>query len=163
MKPFIARQWTKEEQREMAQASTDAFLLLKKQLKDKPMMMAQTAKSLYQTVNEEFGFTEIVNITKNRMVDRMKEMNRILEIVKGMAQCNINLILFRNDPEVWMQYYMSVYLKKVMVVACREEDRPFVEIMKTEPLVTEILYTDKFDDEFFKKLVKRVEDAGAKI
>jgi hypothetical protein len=150
--------WTDIEKREMS-ATADMIYEILKELQD-PMKQAFVAKLVYNETTDIAAIAKIKTIDKKgKVVDLKDKINRIRSIVEGMDKSNINLVLFRDVPEVWMQYYMGKFLDRPTLLLCREEDIETLKYYKVEDdyLVIEDFYNidgDKMKrkiDEVFKK------------
>jgi hypothetical protein len=52
----------------------------------------------------------------------MQEETWVRKIVEGMKKSGLNIVLFRDCPEVWMQFYMGLFLKKETAVIIERGD-----------------------------------------
>lgn len=86
-----------------------------------------------------------------------KESIHILNILGGLDKSEYNFVLFKDTPELLMQYYMGLYLKKPTIVVVRKEDEKKARKMLIDPLVKEIIITKDFSQATVAKVAKQLE------
>ena len=147
----MIKEWTREEKERMITASTEIMDILGK-LKS-PMMMANVTNILNENVREMYGVEQVLNISKEKKIIDHKEAKNILNIFYGMTASNINIVLFRDEPIVWMQYYLGIHLGKRTYIIIREDDATENTIIR---LQGQIIKVKEFDSEEIDKIVKQI-------
>jgi len=168
MVDIIAQKFTKEDKREMSQAADDISDLLTKRFgkgrKSVPMK-SQVMELLRRGYMDEVSMQRIIDLDKTGH-DRAKDYDQLIQIrkiVEGMAESNVNLMIFRDCDELWMQFYMAKSLKLPTYVISEEKNRKIVQ-MKIAPYVKKIVYVPEIDnvnlDKAMNKLRPMLEKEG---
>lgn len=149
----IIKKWTKEEKDNMMKISGEVFDILKR-LKD-PMMMANVTYILNESIRDMYGFDKVFTANKEKKIISHEEIKNVLNIAYGMVSSDINVVLFRDNPEVWMQYYMGMHLGKKTYIIIREEDAKENTIIR---LQGKIIKVREFTNDELDKAVKQIND-----
>jgi hypothetical protein len=120
--PVYIRKWTEEEKTRMQIVGDKVMDLMKKELKNDFAMIAQIMAFIKQAYDDEVGLERIRLMDKNHKLDTMQEETWVRKIVEGMKKSGLNIVLFRDCPEVWMQFYMGLFLKKETAVIIERGD-----------------------------------------
>lgn len=80
---------------------------------------------------------------------------KIISTVQGLMSSNTNVVIFKDEAWVWLQYYMSIFLERQMVIVVRLEDKKFIKRLEN-PLVKAILKVSKFDDATTVEVAKKI-------
>ena len=155
----IAKQWSKEDKFLMLKA-TDKIHNILKELDD-PLKSAFVTELINNAVQDDAGIAKIAMINnKGRLITDLKDKtNRIRAITEGMHQSNVNLVLFRDDDEVWMQYYMGKFLGRPTLIICKDEDR---EILKHYKVKDKLFIVENYNNIDADKLGKMLQEIALK-
>jgi len=142
----------------MAKAATDFYDLMKKKYKLDPILRAQTVHILNTTLQDEMAIHKIFNADKNMkiIVDPAK-LKHVRKTVEGMNMSDVNVVLFRNDPSVWMKLYMGLFLQKDTIIICEGKDYSHVSKYKKHPNVIKVIKVESFSDS--KNMTTLIKDA----
>jgi len=160
MVDIIAQKFTKEDKREMSQAATDIIDLLTKRFgkgREGVPMKSQVMELLRRGYMDEISMQRIIDLDKSGN-DRTKDYDdliRIRQIVEGMADSHLNLMIFRDCDELWMQFHMSKILKLPTYVISEEKNRRVVQ-ERIAAYVKKIVYIPKIDNANLDKAMKEL-------
>ena len=147
----MMKEWTKEEKERMIMVSKEIMDVLEK-LKS-PIMMANVTNILNENVKEMYGLEQVLIASKEKKIIDHKDAKNILNIFYGMATSDINLVIFRDEPIVWMQYYLGIHLGKRTYIIIREDDATENTIIR---LQGKIIKVKEFNSEEIDKIVKQI-------
>jgi hypothetical protein len=150
-----ARKWMNEEKEKMAKTAAKVFELMKQDFKNDFAMMAQTMAFVQKGFNDEIGLERIRILDKNLKPDTINEEMRVRQIVEAMKECQLNLVLFRDCPEVWMQFYMGLYLKKPTAVIIERGDTKSIDLLTHYGVHLGIV--DDFSEAELKRIMKQIQ------
>lgn len=152
----IAKQWTAGEKHRMVKAVDKIHTLLKEL--NNPLMSAFVTQLVNTAVQEEAGIAKIGTINKKgkKIVDLTDKTNRIRAITEAMNKSTVNLVLFRDDEEVWMQYYMGKFLGKPTIIICQDEDREILKHYNVEDTLYPVEDYGNIDAKELGKSIQKV-------
>jgi len=150
----FARQWTNEEKERMAVVAAKVYDLMKKDFKNDLMMMAQTITFIKSGFDAEVGLEKIRILNKDLKPDTINEEMRVRQIIEAMKECHLNLVLFRDCPEVWMQFYMGLYLKKPTGVIIERGDTKNIDLLTHYGVHLGLV--DNFSEAECKRILKQL-------
>ena len=151
----VARRYSNEEKREMAVAATDIIQLLKDKFPKEPLLQASVLEFAHRAMQDEVGIEKII-IANKEGKDIFNRLVRTRQIVEGMQSSDMNLVLFRDEPEVWMQYYMSMFLKKSTYVIAEQKHKDLLWSRGVH-LTSKVFMVPQFNEKYFDKVMKEME------
>lgn len=108
----IARPFTDEEKESMMKVVDN----IHDELMKLPSIMqrAFVTQLVNTAVQEDNGIAKIMTLDtkKGKIVDCGDIVNRTRSILEHMKEATINLIIYSNEHEVWMQYHMGKFFDK---------------------------------------------------
>lgn len=138
MKGFVVEKWSDKDKKLMVGVSNEIYGLLNRKIKDK-FMIAHCVDIFNKCYKEQIGLYKIYNATKEgKLIKEYSE--RVLSIIDGMSGSDCNLLLFRNCPEVLMQYYIGLYFEKPTFVICEECDKENFDRLLKSNFVKQVEY-----------------------
>jgi hypothetical protein len=156
---MIIKKWTEEEKKLMADVAGEVYTMVKIRFKGNVMMASQTMNFILQGFNDEVGVEKIMILNKDGKVDTIQEEQRARQIIEAMKQSECNIVLFRDCPEVWMQYYMGIYLKKPTYVIVKRSDIPVTKDRFGEyALQRGITFVNDFSESELKKAMEEIQE-----
>jgi len=87
---------------------------------------------------------------------------RLEMLLKAMHVSDLNIILFRNDPEVLFQLYLGFYLGKPTFIICLDELVEEVRLHTKHSLVKGVLIVKKYDKEGLRDVMKKISEMAKK-
>lgn len=87
------------------------------------------------------------------MEEKTKWINRILI---QMNLSKINLVIFKDDPQLWLQYYFGLYFNKPTIVMIKNVDNEKFGSLFQNPLVKEMIVLEDFTEDVLKEVADRV-------
>ncbi len=150
----LATQWTNEDKKLMADVSGEICILMKKRFNKDKLMAANCLDILHNSFYEQIGFEKVVRLNKEGKLIK-KDVTRVLGIIHGMQESDFNLILFRNCPEVWMQYYMGIFFERTTYIIALEKDRPALKKIRSY-LVKHVEYVTNFNPKIIEAAVANI-------
>ena len=150
----LATQWTKKDKKLMADVAGEIYTLMKKRFGKNILMMANCLDILQNSYHEEAGLEKVLRLNKEGKIIK-KQITRVLGIIQGMQESDFNLILFRNCPEVWMQYYMAMFFDMDTYIIALENDRPALKRMRSH-LVKHVEYVINFNPKIIEAAVANI-------
>ena len=148
--------WTDEEKDLMAKVSFEVIDLLKKRLKDR-LMVAHCMNIMNSVFKEDVGIQKIMYATKDGEIKK-NLVERVLKIIHGMQVSDVNLILFRDCPEVWMQYYMGLYFNRPTFIISLGKHKKIVDKLLNDELVVQVEYIDSFNEVSIRDVMLKLKD-----
>lgn len=153
-KKVVVGAWTDVEKKLMVDVSFEVIDLMKKRLKD-TLMIAHCLSIISSSFNERCSIERIICADKNGKILK-NYVKRVLGIIEGMQKSDVNLILFRDCSEVWMQYYMGLYFERpTFVIALRVHEKIIKRLM-TSSLVKRVEYVATFDEGSISSALKNM-------
>lgn len=150
----LATQWTKEDKKTMADVAGEIYTLMKKRFGKNILMMANCLDVLQNSYHEEAGLEKVLRLNKEGKIIK-KHITRVLGIIRGIQESNYNLVLFRNCPEVWMQYYMGIFFERTTYIIALEKDRPALKRIRSH-LVKHVEYIINFNPKIIEAAVTNI-------
>ena len=120
---IVVRKLSDEDRRKMAEVATQVIDLVKERLDNDKLLMIQTIGLLHNGFMEENAVHAIKTVNKDGKDAKFDKLQFIHKMLTGMSQCSTNIILFRDCPEVWMQYHASIFLKIPVYIIALEKHR----------------------------------------
>lgn len=77
--------------------------------------------------------------------------------IQGLTRSRFNVVMFTDKPEVWMQYYMGLYLENETIVVIKKEDKKRFHKRFKDKLVREIIDVTDFSQNTVDRVAKRIE------
>jgi hypothetical protein len=160
--PSIIRKWTKPEKELMAKVATEIHELMNTKLgKDIPMH-SQVINVVRQTYFDEISMEKIYDLDKkgkNRSEEEDKLL-RVRQIIEGLQQSDMNLMLFADEDEIWMQFHMAMFLEKPTYIICEEADKTSLICMAQEGgLIKKIVYIKEHSKEEMERAMNEIKEA----
>ena len=150
----LAKQWTEEDKRLMADVAGEIHILMKKRFNKDTLMMANCIDILQNSFQDEVGFEKVLRLSKEGKLIK-KDVTRVLGIILGMQESDFNLLLFRNCPEIWMQYYMGLFFDRDTYIIALEQDRSALKRMRSH-LVKHVEYVINFNPKIIEAAVTNI-------
>ncbi len=150
----LATQWTKKDKKLMADVSGEICILMKKRFDKDKLMAANCLDILHTSFYEQAGFEKVLRLNKEGKIIK-KQVTRVLGIIQGMQESDFNLLLFRNCPEIWMQYYMALFFEMDTYIIALEQDRPALKRMRSH-LVKHVEYVINFNPKIIESAVANI-------
>lgn len=75
-----------------------------------------------------------------------KRVERVCSILDGLTQSGANAVIFRNEPEVWFQFYLGLYLGKPTFVIIQKKDNTGITAFQLKVPNVHITEVDEFND-----------------
>ena len=168
MSKVLIKKYTDEDKVRMANASAHILETLEKEFGKGEQGIPYIAKIL-ETCISAYGDQEAMQkiITLNADGKNASEFNqkvkRARQIIEGMQKSHLNLILFRDDEEVWFQYYLSQFLgKPTFIIALKSDEIVVQEKISKGGLVKAIEFVEEYSTETvqvvadkFSKMMKK--------
>lgn len=89
------------------------------------------------------------NNQKEQEVPDIKNVNpKVLQIVHvctRLANSKWNVVIFRDDPWLYIQYYIGLFLQMPTILIIRKTDKYFAKRLKHD-LLKHIILVDEFDE-----------------
>ena len=114
-------------------------------------LFCMVLENILTAFKQHLGLRKILNVTKDQRIIDYDKYKRIAGIVEGMQESDINLLMFRDEPEVWFQYYLGTYLRKKTCIICEEKDFNIVDKLKEKRSIVKVKTFD--DKEAVRKAV----------
>lgn len=134
MSEIVIEKWTDEQRNLMVEVSKEVYDLLNSRLKNK-LMIAHCLDIFTKCYSQEIRLSKILRATKEGKIIK-DYVERVLGIIEGMQRSDVNLILFRNEPDVLLQYYMGLYFeKKTFVIAEEKEKLNIGKLLKSDLVI----------------------------
>jgi len=116
--------------------------------------MAQTMSFIKKGFDDEVGLEKIRILNKDLKPDIINEECRVRQIIESMKECQLNIVLFRDSPEVWMQFYMGLYLKKPTGVIIERGDTKNIDLLTHYGIHLGLV--DNFSEAECKRILKQL-------
>lgn len=149
------RKWEPEEKAKMAEVAEQIIHILDAEFGRDIDMLAQCVSVIYKSVIEQHSIKGIESIIGGKR-DRFKEVKRVTEIIRGMMASDVNLIIFRNEPEVWFQYWLGLYMQKPTYIICEECHSNLIYSQEANELVKEIKVIKEFSQENIERAIDKM-------
>lgn len=133
---------------------TKILMSLRKKFELNDFLFLMTLENVLTGYKQEFGIHKILNVTKDKRVIDYEKYKRIAGIVQGLQESDVNIILFRDDPEVWFQYYLGLFLNKKTCIVCEERD--FYKLDKLKETIAIVKVKSFSNKEELNKAVKNL-------
>ena len=63
------------------------------------------------------------------------KLKKAIYVAAGLAKSNNNLIIFKDDPEVWYQYYLGLHFGVPTVIVFEKKDKDIVSKLKHDLII----------------------------
>ena len=131
--------------------------VLIKEFGNNTLLHAFTIKMIYSALKDQEAIEKIMlpnDLTGKDVLEIDKRINRCRQIIEGMSNSTVNIILFRNDEDVWMQYHMGLFLQRDTLIFALEKDKhEIIPRIKIGDLVKDIVYVKCFNSEESRNLI----------
>jgi len=142
MTEIVIEKWTDEEKKLMMEVSKEVYDLLNKKLKNE-LMIVNCLDIFTKCYAQEIGLSRILRVTEEGKI--IKEyVNRVLGIINGLQESDVNLVLFRNSPDVLLQYYMGLYFERPTFIIAEEKERTNIDRLMKSELIKRVEYVRNF-------------------
>jgi len=157
----------KIKKRKIAKAIDEIHNILQKYFCKDTLTQTFTLKLLYDALADQIGLERIIlpnKVTKKDMFLDSEKIQFCMKVIEGMIKSDINIILFRDADEVWMQYYMGLFLgKDTIIFALEEEKHNIIHRLKVGGLIKDIIFMKNFSSEESQKLMLKTLDKYANV
>jgi len=96
-------------------------------------------------------------LTKKQKVDE------IVSVITGLAHSKINVVIFKDVPELWFQFYMGLYLEMPTVVVMEKRYIPLKTMVNKYPLVKRIIEVEVYNEEEANKLANILQEVNKEV
>ena len=146
----IIQKFTDEEKHKMAQLSSFIFDKMK-ELKFTLPMQLNAIDIIRRGLHDQEAVEKIIEIEKSgKTVWNDRELH-VRKIVEGMHTSEINLVLFRDEADIYMMYHMGIFLSKPTIIIAEEKDKVKVEKLQ-HPLIKKRLYIPEFSEKYLSNI-----------
>ena len=97
-------------------------------------------------------------------VTKKQRADKIVHVITGLAHSKINIVIFnKDDPEIWFQFYMGLYLGMPTIVQIDKRYLPLKTMMNKYPLVKRIIEVEKYDDTAITNLADTILEVNKEV
>lgn len=150
------KEWTEQEKKEMIQAVDFFHDYMKHEGFD-----AGTKAMILSLMSEEYqkeqAIEKIFSLTKSGGIDNPNQWKRLAGIINGLTESEINLIVWRPDPEVLFQFYLGIYLNKPTYILIKDEDMESLTPHRNYSKIKGVHVVKDFSEENLKKAIMKIE------
>jgi hypothetical protein len=84
------------------------------------------------------------------------KFERVVGIIEGLAQSASNVVIFKDEPLLWFQFYLGLYLKRPTFVLIKKRDLSSeISYQLRYPLVKTTV-VEKFDEKAMEKFTATI-------
>jgi len=154
---ILVREWTDKEKTQMADIGVIATKLLAEKLDNDTLKIAQVIQVMYRAFAEEKSIEMMkdINVSGISQIDP-KKIDWFAKIVSKMYITDVNIILFENTPEIWLQIYMGLFFGKKTAIITEELNREYLTSIKNNELIVKVIYVDDYSQKNIKKAIEEL-------
>jgi len=147
---------TEQDKLKMADIASPIMDILKGAFPKDIFLQAATMEFIHRSFQDQIAMEKIIITDKKSGKDGFDKLVRTRQIVEGMSSSDMNLVIFRDEPEVWMQYYMSMFLKKKTYVVAEAKHKDLLWNRKVN-LTSKLFLVPVFSEKAFDVVMKEME------
>ena len=94
---------------------------------------------------------------------KKQKADQIVSTITGLAHSRINVVIFKDIPELWFQFYMGLYLEMPTIVVIEKKYLPLKTMINKYPLVKRIVEIEEYNGEEANKLASILQEVNKEI
>lgn len=146
----VMREFNKEDKYSMAKAATRFIEQMKKDKFD-TLMQLHMIEFLRKSMHDQEAVEKIIQIEKSGKTTLTNRELHVRKVTESMINSEINLIMFRDEADIYMMYYMGIFFGKPTVIVAEEKDKMIVEKLDHE-LIKKRIYIPEFSAKYLSNI-----------